>query len=694
MLPFSIPNLRNDPFTSTLILGAILLVSTYVLFYRTKHRKPDVHPICVREQSSVASIRKSNKETSIYRSAFIGEKSPFLTFIDNSITSLHDAVLRAQQMKSLSVKMYDSSIKKVVTKNWAELIQDSTRLSSGISALQDKNSGLSDLKIIILLEPCFEWIITYLFCIKNKIVFIPLQPTDSETNISLILKHSKVSTIVTNNAWAQKLLQVETKLNLLVVQSDTHSLLKSKIHKVISLNELLYSSNNISTDTFIKSPEIDPEDTAYILYDPVGSGNITAHAISNLNALSVISSYVSTIPGKFSFTTNDNFMLIESLADPLALNILNIAIFFGSTISISSSNTSELIIEEMGFLKPSCVYIPSALLKDLANIFNEQTKKMPMAEIYFFNKAFNFVSDCVNRGFLPGFSFWDFSYFMHFRRFIGSNVKVIYTVGNDHPQAVCYLRKMFGCQILCTAGTSATSGAIASSLYGDYKQDKYPSIGPSLPACEIKLIDYNDKNIQLCTSNNNSSALDFNPRGELHIRGVNVSTSTWSSDGLKPKVLDEDWLNTRLFGTFLPNGALQILSKNFIKNFPISQIEKICLDSIYVSDVIASTLPKNCEPDKLVITIFPRSFELYLLAAKSKQPFMFKNISTNDWCQKLIYDDIYKKLIAAGCDFVGNKNLESSKNKILLEVHLTNSNFTRSNNYLNSDGTPNRDKVL
>ncbi|OLY81503.1 Long-chain-fatty-acid-CoA ligase 1 [Smittium mucronatum] len=685
----------KDNFTIFYSFFAIILSTIYFLFYFPRSRKPDTHPLITREQSSTTKIRKTENESLIYRNRIVPFSQPLVASLEQNVFTLRDAISSAFALKSLSFKEIIPDNSKLLVRNWAEIQQDSRKLHSCLSSLENSNKFSDRLAIVVLLEPSYEWFVTYLSSMYNGVIFFPLQHKDSPTNIFVTLDHSKVNTIITNNFWAQKLINYSSHLNIIVAGQSQSPIPKSKTHFISTFDDLLLSYDNTKEEN-IHVPDISPNDVAYVLYERDNNNELIGHAISHINSISIASSYYSNFPKNKAITSKDCLFLSESLADYTAINLINLGLYFGCSFSVSTVNDSEPLINELYQYSPSVVYLSSVIFKDFASIMKSHNSKMPRAEVFLFNCAYKFVSDCISkRHFIPGFSFWDFAYFLHFRRSIGGKVRAIYTVGNDQPSDVSYIRNIFGCQVFSTGGPASTGGSLCCSIYGDYRQEKYPGIGPPLPCCEIKLVAVNNESIKL--SPNDTP----NPRGEIYVKGANVSRYNWNpSSPESPTIRSPDfnsdgWLKTNTFGAFLPNRTVQLLSGSFINNIPLSLFEQLSLQSEYIADALAYLKPSS--PKKLIIVANPRSQPLFDKCKSHKVPYMFKNVSSNQFVISLIYDDLWKIFVNNKIDFLtlgSEKPPRPNTNDIGFDLVLTPDRFVRSGKWVGADGLPNRNPSL
>ncbi|PVU93712.1 hypothetical protein BB559_003194 [Furculomyces boomerangus] len=675
--------------TTVLTLLVLALSFAYFGFFMPKAKRPDVHPLIIQEQANVSQIRKTDSETVVYRSKLTTFISPLLAAREDSIRNLQDVILRAHSKKSLSVKQIDPTTKKPVEKGWAEILLNIKHFASNLYTKNDwKDLQKDSEKIVaVILEPTFEWFILYLTCMQYGLTLVPLQHTLTETEAFLILDDCKAKNVVVSKTWAKKISPFHEKLNVIVAGSDEKNFSKNKIHSYFSFDDMLHDPTIAANPDNKFGPEKVLFDTvAYILYERNSSKQLVGNLITHANAVSILSSYISIIPESKTISAKDSIHIVESLADPTALNLMNVGLYNCCSFILTNTDDGELAMDDMFTLSPSIVYVPSAILRDMASLMKTQIEKLPVGEKKLFEYAFSFVGRCINSsGFLPGWSFWHLAYFMHFKKQIGGKVRFIYTDGNNHSSIVSYIRKIFGCQVFCTAGPYSTGGAICCSLYGDYKQEKYSSVGPPLPCCEIKLVDYESKDLKLKVSD------VPNPQGQILVRGANVSTfglnNKLGDEKNNNKFTEDGWLKTDQFGCMFPNRTLRVLGDKFIMNYPLSTFDEYCLESNYIADAV-TTIIETKKQKKVVVVAFPRPSALYTAAADAKKSYMLKTVSTNEWCISLVYDDLWKIFVGKGINFLqfnpeSTSELESENGKVTFELRLVPDRFTRSNGWLN-----------
>ncbi|OMJ25794.1 Long-chain-fatty-acid-CoA ligase 1 [Smittium culicis] len=678
-----------DFFLIFFTLFVVVLSIIYLGFFMSRNKKPDTHPLITREQSNVSKVRRNSTESLIYRNRIVNLNDTLASSFDQNVTSLSDLVSRSFDLNSLNFKLSETDKKLSDPKTSSDILADSKNLYSSLLNIKNISKFSSQITIAILLEPSYEWFISYITSIHYGFIFIPLQHSETETEIFLTLDHSKVNTIITNHSWAKKLSKYSSPLNIIVAGESDTPLAIHKSHFTTTFNDLVSPKNSTNLD-HVSPPKISPNQIAYVLYERDINNNLVGNVISHSNSLSIVSSYHSILPKNTKITSKDTFFLAESLADPSAINLLNLAILFGSSISVSQSDDSEITINQMYLYTPSIIYLPPLLLRDLASLMRSNIYRMPTVEVKLFEMGYSFVSHCINnRGFIPGFSFWDFAYFLHYRRTIGNNTKLIYTTGNDQPSTISFLRTLFGCQIFSTGGPSSVAGALCCNIYGDYQQEKYPGIGPPLPCCEIKLVEHDDSSLKL-------SPIDTpNPRGLIYVRGNSVSKFFWNPSTPdsptipSPNLSNDGWLNLNSYGQFLPNRTLQLLSRSFINNVPTSTIQQLCLKSKYVADAHVYLNPSSSK--NLSIVVHPRSQALYDSCKSSKMPYMLKSVAKNKFAISLVHDDLWRIFVKNKINFFlldseksPPNNTESNKSSF--ELVLTPERFKRSNEWINSSG--------
>ncbi|OMH82519.1 Long-chain-fatty-acid-CoA ligase 4 [Zancudomyces culisetae] len=684
------------------------------MFFYAKKSKPDAHRLLIKEQSEVSMAGSNENETMVYRSRLTGMRSPLLLSLDERIFTLKDVLYQKLW------KVVDKSELHFIKSTGIERLRKDNRNNSislekfmerarnfGAGLRKELEGGKTEkekekdeknkrIVVAILLEPRIEWVISYVGSIEENIILVPLQQTDNIERINQVLKNSGASAVITNEKWAEKLKKGSKNIKRIVVTSkgdkkqDGGALLFEKIEE---------KGANVKE----KGREVDPQDVSYILYNKDGTDGTS---ITHSNAVSVFCSYITMIPNEKAVTEKDRIMIVESMADATAINLINVALYIGCGLILVDSDDGEKLISQMEELKPTIAYFPQAIIRDLSSLMESFIEQLPRMELFAFKRGMNFVRSCIKDGYIPGFSFWDLCFFMHYRILIGGKLRLVYTVGNGQSEVVKKIIEIFGCQVFSTDGPNTCCGAVACGLYGDYQQHKYPSVGPPLPCCEIKLVDYPP---HFATSDSP------NPQGLLVVRGANVSQFKWNSSYALDSSMEyqpdfsisetEGWVQTNLLASFQPNRTLTVLGSTDSLSYdfiPVTQnngktmvslslLEGICFQTKLISDIILSYNPTT---NSVKATIYPRSYALLQLSKNAKKPFSFAQVSENAFCKTIVYNELWRVLISNGIDYFDFKlsgdSTKQSESRIPFNVVLTNERFTRSSGHYSPDGSPNR----
>jgi len=197
---------------------------------------------------------------------------------------------------------------------------------------------------------------------------------------------------------------------------------------------------------------------------------------------------------------------------------------------------------------------------------------------------------------------------------IGGNVRFIVSGGAPlSSQCADFLQSAFGCPVLQGYGLTETCGGTTvgeqSDLEGAY------SAGAPIASIEIKLVD--------CPKMNYLSTDEPCPRGEIWIRGANVTKGYYKMEEKTKEDFIDGWFKTGDIGQLNVNGTLSIVDrmKNLVKppHGEYIAIEK--LESMY----------KNC-PLVANIMVFAHSQSDFIVAlVHPNKAALEKKVSGSSW---------------------------------------------------------------
>lgn len=152
------------------------------------------------------------------------------------------------------------------------------------------------------------------------------------------------------------------------------------------------------------------------------------------------------------------------------------------------------------------------------------------------------------------------------------------TISGSAPlskEILLFLRCLLNGVVIEGYGATETTGPTTLQVGGDYS---IGNVGGALPCCDIKLVDVPEMGYM--TTDRDHNGTPCKGRGELWIRGHNITPGYFKSPELTSKSFDKDgFLATGDIAIILPNYALKIIDrkKNFFK---LSQGEYVAAEKL------------------------------------------------------------------------------------------------------------------
>jgi len=159
--------------------------------------------------------------------------------------------------------------------------------------------------------------------------------------------------------------------------------------------------------------------------------------------------------------------------------------------------------------------------------------------------------------------------FNKFKDQVGGRLR--YIVSGGAPISVethQFLRVCFGIPVCQGYGLTETCGVMTLMAVDDFGNDE---TGATVPSCEVKLVDVPDMGY--------NSKDKPNPRGEVAIRGPNVTMGYYNNEKKTKEDFRDGWFFTGDIGRFNSDGTLSIIDrkKNLVK---LSHGEYIALEKL------------------------------------------------------------------------------------------------------------------
>ncbi|KAJ2831097.1 medium-chain fatty acid-CoA ligase faa2 [Coemansia sp. 'formosensis'] len=669
-----------DPATLLAVALAVVAATVYLYYYSSQANQPDIHPLQLAQQSSVASIRESPNESPVYRAKITPAGTPLLESPSSGLTTLTEAVRATRNARRPDAVQYVVA-DKVVRVSSDELAARVSGLAAALLRISTPSSAVA-----ILLPASPEFLVAYRACIDSGIVAIPIPVATPPASLHAILRHSNASVIVTSAELAMSLADFvkATSLTHLVVSGELDGSAPA---------EALRSATNVVTLAELESgeaPEKDavvaPADPAYVLYSLCdASATPRGVVITHANAMAAVAGLLSNLPASQAIAETDVFLSSASMANAANLNFINIALIHGCSICAHETTDAESFATYAYSFRPTFVYLEPLISRDLVQLFYSHIVKYPKLEYNIFMAGYRRVVDSLMRGMKPKWSFWDFTYFRHYRNVIGGNLRLMFVDGPSTPSKnIEWLRALHGARVIPLFGTDHTTAVVTAGAFYDYASaiDTH-NVGAPLACNEIKIVD-SDASVGL-TANDKPY-----PRGAIAVRGPNVATRLWNSE--RPVELNDGWLELPLYGEILPNGTIDVIgtrqtvAKSSLSpsgHILVERLERALSASRAVTDLCV--VVTDSASKYIGIVAHPRPMELFATAKSLKKEYKMKQIDDYPWCAEHIRAKLVEAAKANHYEWIADIPLKNIKVKLVSEP------FSVANNLAKIDGSNNRE---
>ncbi|KAJ1825916.1 medium-chain fatty acid-CoA ligase faa2, partial [Coemansia sp. RSA 2599] len=638
----------TDP---TVVLPALLAAiagAIYFYYFSPQANQPDIHPLQLAQQSSVSTTRGSPKESAVYRSKSAPEGSRLLTTPSREAKTLRDAIhLGRAETKNAALVQTASDDAKIVKTSAEDIARRSLALAGGFARMLSAEGGPAS--AVLYMPSSTELLVAYQACIEAAVVAIPISAAEPVDAVEAIIKHARSPLIVTTSALAMGLgtrvagSSLKHAVLLGELDGSDESVAFGKVAKVVSIDELEQQACALESD-----PSIEPSDPAYVLYAAPDNGSAPRGVvITHANALSAMAGLAAALPATHALTSKDSFMSLASLANPANLNFINLALLHGCPIFICETADAEKFSNYSYQFEPTFTYLEPLVLRDLVQLFYSHVVKYPKLEYKIFNSGYRRARDSLMRGVTPKASFFDFSYFRHYRNVIGGKLRLMYVNGpTTSSKDIEWLRVMHGAKVIPLFGSVDTCSAVTAGAYFDYASAiETHNVGAPLACCELKVVDVESP---VCLTAEDEPY----PRGRILVRGPNVASGRWNA---KPMDLRDGWLELPYLGEIMPNGTLDVIgtdatvAKSELSpsgDIFVERLEKLLARSRAITDICVVTPEPTAK--QITIVAHPRPMELFAEAKKSKQSYKMQEIDNYPWCAEYIRDKLLE--VAAASD--------------------------------------------
>lgn len=427
---------------------------------------------------------------------------------------------------------------------YAQLNQEVSRLAAGL-----KETGIrAGDKVLLALNNSPEFIISYYAILRLGAIVIPINPQFTVNEIRVIVKDAPPSAVIAEKELMEALTQLVGEMDSCkkVILTTTEAIQ----HPFAPFAGVLAAGRDPVPDSVSSR-----DDVAVILYTAGTTGRPKGAMLTHYN----LYSNAHTLSRLCNMTPRDRALLVAPAYHAGAQTcVMNNAIVSGSTLIVHPKWSG-----------------PEAVLRTI------QEEKV----------TFMFGSPTM------------YSLIVNYpktEQFDTSSWRIAYTGAAPLPREVFHLfEKKFGFQITEGYGLSEASPVVTSNPPDGPK--KVGSVGKPIPGVEVKIFDYEDKEV---------------PRGqigEVVVRGPNVMKGYYNRDEETKWVMRNGWLHTGDLGYIDQDGFLFIVDRKkdvIIRggiNINPREIEEVLSAHPKVFDVAVLGIPDAVMGEEVMALILLRS---------------------------------------------------------------------------------------
>ncbi len=469
-------------------------------------------------------------------------------------------------------------IKKVKGGSYSEILY--SQLKHDVDAIGTKliDMGLKDMKIAIIGENCYEWIVSYFAVVCGCGIAVPLDKELTRDEIHILLKTAECQAVFYTNAYKKMLedYDIPYKINMGAPGFDYNSVQTPEI----SWNSMLEEGAALleTGDASFINADIDKEAMQVILFTSGTTGTPKGVMLSHRN---IMSDVVATC--KF----------VNIGPQDRTLSILPIHHTFESTLGMTLilyKGASIAFCEGLKYISKNIVEAGATVILGVPLIFEsiydkiwrqaeKQGKDKILKKAISFNRTMKAIGLDMSK-----------KLFHDVHAKLGGKLRLIITGAAAIDPNVCRGFEDLGFKILQGYGLTECSPLVAGchDFANTYK--KAGSVGPAIPGGEIEIIEKDEDGI-----------------GEIIYKGPNVMLGYYNMPEETARVLRDGWFYTGDLGFLDKDGWLYITGrkKNVIvtktgKNIYPEEVEFYINRNKYIEESLVMAVENNDDDDTTV----------------------------------------------------------------------------------------------
>ncbi|KAI5062971.1 hypothetical protein GOP47_0021518 [Adiantum capillus-veneris] len=466
----------------------------------------------------------------------------------------------------------------------------------------------------IFAETRADWFIALQGCFRQSLTVVTVYASLGEEALVHSLNETEVTTVICDHKQMRKLIDISSQLNTVrrVILLEDH---EDKSQLVIPETITWRAASFTEVKDLGKSNPVDarmpaPADVAVIMYTSGSTGLPKGVIITHGNMVATVAGVMCLIP---ELSSSDRYLAYLPLAHVLelaaecTLSAAGAAIGYGSplTLTDTSNKVKKGTKGDAAELKPTLLTAVPAILDRVRDGVRKMVEKKGGSTKTLFDLAYK---RCLN-----GFQgtgagtlekrFWSTLVFKKVRAILGGSVRGMLSGGAPlSADTQRFINICFGAPIGQAYGLTETCAGATFSEWDDLSVGR---VGPPIPHCYIKLIDWNEGGYRITD--------EPMPRGEIVIGGPSVTPGYFKNQAKTDEVYKVDetgmrWFYTGDIGQFHPDGCLEIIDrkKDIVKlqhgeYVSLGKVEAALIASPYVDSIMLHVDPAQSHCVALIV---------------------------------------------------------------------------------------------
>lgn len=419
--------------------------------------------------------------------------------------------------------------------------------------------------ILIFSETRYEWLVAAIGALRHKAAVCTLYATLGEDAIVHGINETGVRHVITSHDLLPKFRTLlEQCPNVTRVIYFPNQLKATDVTgypfsvAVTSFGEVVHNGKNADYQMAEEGDvEVQPSDTAIIMYTSGSTGAPKGVVISHQNLLSAIVS-LSVV---MQVRSTDVYLAYLPLAHVLELMGEIMCLLVGMPMGYSSALTmterSSMVARgcpgDMNVLRPTVFPAVPLILDRTYKAIKEKVESRGPYLSMLFQFGLEYKMRWYNRGW--GTPICNFLVFRKIRKLMGGKVRIIAVGGAPlPPDTHNFIRMTLGAPVLQGYGLTETC---ATATLMDAQDLSVGRVGAPLVSCNLKLVNWEEGNYRTTDKPH--------PRGEIIIGGDNVAVGYFKNEQKTSEdFYDMDgrrWFKTGDIGEMHPDGSLRIIDR-------------------------------------------------------------------------------------------------------------------------------------